>query len=149
MTGFEPATSSSRTKRATKLRHTPMKYSYMRIGIDIDETITTLPEFFSFLTEHLIKEGHEVHIITYRLPELLDYTKEQLLNYNIRYTELHIWPGTGDGHIWKGKVAKKLDLNIMFDNDPNNLAEMPPTTHKIWLCNKDEIDLKELIDSLG
>lgn len=24
VTGFEPATSSSRTKRATKLRHTPM-----------------------------------------------------------------------------------------------------------------------------
>ena len=38
VTGFEPATSSSRTKRATKLRHTPrcekhMLTSFARVGI--------------------------------------------------------------------------------------------------------------------
>ena len=31
--GFEPTTSSSRTKRATGLRHTPMEFSRARISI--------------------------------------------------------------------------------------------------------------------
>ena len=34
VTGFEPATSSSRTTRATKLRHTPEVSSSIRVGVD-------------------------------------------------------------------------------------------------------------------
>lgn len=36
----------------------------MKIGIDLDATITVYPAVFSGLTAALKKAGHEVHIIT-------------------------------------------------------------------------------------
>ena len=38
----------------------------MKIGIDIDGTITAAPPLFSVLTRALRKEGHEVVIVTFR-----------------------------------------------------------------------------------
>ena len=38
----------------------------MRIGIDLDFTITDFPEFFSVVASALLRTGHEVHVITYR-----------------------------------------------------------------------------------
>ena len=38
----------------------------MRIGIDLDETISAMPEWFSLLTKAVVTSGHEIHVITYR-----------------------------------------------------------------------------------
>jgi hypothetical protein len=35
-----------------------------KIGVDIHGVIDSLPELFSFLTESIVKNGGEVHIIT-------------------------------------------------------------------------------------
>jgi hypothetical protein len=48
VTGFEPATSSSRTKRATKLRHTPLQGALERTSVSLADnwggsrTLTTI-----------------------------------------------------------------------------------------------------------
>ena len=41
VTGFEPATSSSRTKRATKLRHTPLDGPLKRTSVSLADNLTT------------------------------------------------------------------------------------------------------------
>ena len=38
----------------------------MKIGVDLDATITAYPEFFSVLTKAMAQAGHEIHIITNR-----------------------------------------------------------------------------------
>lgn len=118
----------------------------MRIGIDIDDTITRIPDFFAFLSRVLLEAKHEVHIITYRSPDSRKRTEKQLLEFGISYTKLHIWPGTMDGHEWKGKIATELMLDIMFENDPRNLVHMPDRIQKFLLCNPQEVDLGRLLD---
>jgi hypothetical protein len=39
VTGFEPATSSSRTKRATKLRHTPLQGALERTSVSLADNL--------------------------------------------------------------------------------------------------------------
>jgi hypothetical protein len=39
VTGFEPATSSSRTKRATKLRHTPLRGALERTSASLADNL--------------------------------------------------------------------------------------------------------------
>ena len=40
VTGFEPATSSSRTKRATKLRHTPLQGALERTSASLADNLS-------------------------------------------------------------------------------------------------------------
>lgn len=55
----------------------------MKIGIDIHGVLDTFPEFFSFLTEKLKKNGYEIHIITgARETEKIH---KELKSYNIIY----------------------------------------------------------------
>ena len=58
----------------------------MIIGLDIDDTITRHPEFFSFLSGALIQAGHQVIIITFR--EDRPATEAYLSQCNIAYSEL-------------------------------------------------------------
>lgn len=54
-----------------------------KLGIDIHGVIDSLPEFFSFLTESIIKNGGEVHVIT---GGSWDKLEETLKTMNINYT---------------------------------------------------------------
>jgi len=38
----------------------------MKIGVDLDATITAYPEFFGVFTKAIAEAGHEIHIITNR-----------------------------------------------------------------------------------
>lgn len=49
-------------KKFSKL--TESKSSRFKVGLDLHGVIDTLPEFFSFLSDSIIKNGGEVHIIT-------------------------------------------------------------------------------------
>ena len=47
--------------------------SKFKIGLDLHGVIDALPEFFAFLTDSVIKNGGEIHIIT----EEFSYSKNQ------------------------------------------------------------------------
>lgn len=58
-------------------------YKY-KVGLDLHGVIDTLPEFFSFLSDSIIKNGGEVHIITGG-----SWTKElqnQIESHGIKWT---------------------------------------------------------------
>ena len=58
----------------------------MVIGLDIDDTITQHPEFFSLISHALIDAGHEVVIITFREDRQIAETDLKL--WNIAYSKL-------------------------------------------------------------
>ena len=64
------------------------------IGIDIDNTITEQPQFFSFLTRTVREQGGKVYIVSSRTDdeEVLEATKEDLEELGIVYDEIYLLP---------------------------------------------------------
>lgn len=89
----------------------------MRIGIDIDATITMYPEFFRALTEAMYST-HEIHVITDRDPAIHDQTVEELQELGIRYHHLVITPD---------KYTYILDqgIDVLFDDTDHYFQELP------------------------
>ena len=56
-----------------------------KVGLDFHGVIDTMPEFFSFLSNSIIKSGGEIHIIT---GGLSDKDFELLATYKIKYTKI-------------------------------------------------------------
>lgn len=67
----------------------------MRIGLDIDGTITANPDYFADLSQRIYAEGGSVVIITSRLD--IGYTRlitsDELNRWSIRYDTLHLFRG--------------------------------------------------------
>lgn len=83
----------------------------IKVGLDMDGTITDHPAFFSALS---YSDKFEIHIITGRsLDEHKDQTIEELKQYDIKYHAIHFVDA-----VWekKGEVCKKLGIQIMFDD---------------------------------
>jgi hypothetical protein len=117
----------------------------MKVGIDLDGTITDAPALFSLLTHALLgMEGNEVHIITYR-DMLREDVEDDLQRYNIRYTRLHLPKPDDDAPEWKSRLATELDLDIMFEDSPEILEAMPSKVKRFWLCDPDIFDLPSAI----
>ncbi|OGS20959.1 MAG: hypothetical protein A2252_04515 [Elusimicrobia bacterium RIFOXYA2_FULL_39_19] len=107
----------------------------MNIGIDIDDTITAMPEFFKVLTEAFARKGHQVHIVTSRTEteESRRITEAELSELGIKYNHLHFIPSQTvaervcphreldwyNKYLWQ-KVAYCLqnDILVYFDDDP-------------------------------
>ncbi len=119
----------------------------MKIGLDLDNTITDAPWLFSILCAGLIAKGHEVHILTYRDGDP-EETAEELRILGITYTELHLPTVTEDMSKWKGRLAKELRLDVMIDDSPENLAEMPENVTRLWMCDPEIYNLKACIAGL-
>ncbi len=87
----------------------------MRIGLDIDGTITRAPEFFAFLSKALMDAGHQVAVVTHRMDRRL--TEEELAEYGVQYHEL-ILPEEFDHEIaeWKIEAFKKLQPDVVFED---------------------------------
>ena len=113
----------------------------MRIGIDLDETISALPQWFSVLTKAVVSSGHEIHVITYREEGAEAAIVAELAQYGIEYTRLHVPGMTVDPATWKSALASELELDLMIEDSPEVLAKMPPRTARLWLCDPEVFDL--------
>lgn len=98
----------------------------MRIGLDMDGTITANPPFFALLSHCIAKGGGKIFVITYRGKALRELTKQQLDGWRILYHGLYLAPGNIEAAPWKAEIAKGLGLDVMFDDDETNLLAMPP-----------------------
>lgn len=100
----------------------------MKVALDIDDTITRCPEFFALLSKALINEGHEVHIITFRMPE--EPIAEELNHLGIKFTALHTKGEFEPNDVvgWKAEVCQRLGIDVFFE-DMLDVAKMvmPPT----------------------
>ena len=109
----------------------------MRLGLDIDGTITADPVLFGERASTVIKNGGEVHVVSSRSPEARVETVTELRELGISYSTLHLLPHVSAAqwlcphgeldwyqrHMWL-KVAYALEyrLECFVDDDPKVLA---------------------------
>ena len=102
----------------------------LRIGLDIDDTITRCPAFFALLSKALIEAGHEVHVISYR--EERRETEDELRAHGIRYTSLTLTEGVDFGKEeffqWKARMCKELEIDILFEDMPEVINQLDGST---------------------
>ena len=116
----------------------------MNIGIDLDHTITDAPWLFRILAKGLLAEGHLVYIITYR--ENREDTIKDLHDLDIPYTELITPLGdTLPPGPWKAKIAEKINLDIMIDDAPEVIRDMPKKVKTLWMFDKSVFDINTCI----
>ena len=120
----------------------------MKIGIDLDETITDVPLFFSLITDCLLKADHEVHILTYRDDTDRESTLKELKKLNIKFTQLHLAPENTTAPAWKASLAKELQLDIVIDDSPEVLAALPVTVKRMWLADPEIFDMQACVRAL-
>jgi len=98
----------------------------MKVGLDIDGTITAMPWLFRVLSRGLRAEGHEVYVITFRSPSFKEETEEMLQAMGVVYDKIFYGQQIVDPE-WKGKIAQEVGLDVMFEDDVSVLAQMPAT----------------------
>jgi len=117
-----------------QIRTDGKKHTVIKIGIDIGGVIDKLCPLFAVLSNLLVDNGHEVHIITGQ--EEKDEIKDKLKEWCIKYT--HFFSVTDyqrsqgvtitydakgtpwmDGEIWdrtKGEYCKREGIDMHFDD---------------------------------
>jgi len=98
----------------------------VKVGIDIDETITEAPWFFKALCGGLKKDGHEVFILTFRHKEMKKETEQMLEDLGIVYDKVFYGEGLIDYDL-KAEIAEKHGINVMIDDNRAVLQAMPLT----------------------
>lgn len=117
----------------------------MKVGIDLDNTITELPWFFKVLMKALQAEGHQVHVITFR--EDRSKAFEDLAEHGILcFNHLHTPDKEDkDPDTWKAKVATEVGLDLLIDDSPENLSAMPKSVATMWFVNREVFNLDDCL----
>ncbi len=120
----------------------------MIVGIDLDYTISDMPEFFSVLAAALVDSGHEVHVITFREIGTEDSVRAELREYGLRYTQVHLPRSPCLAPKWKAQLAVELGLDLMIEDSPEVLSEMPDSVKRLWLCDSSVFNLATCVQAL-
>ena len=100
----------------------------MNIALDLDDTISRCPPFFSILSKAFIASGHKVYVITHR--EDRAFAAEDLAAYGISYDEL-ILPTVEEFQrntsgewrtsigAWKAEMCRRLEVDVCIDDMPD------------------------------
>lgn len=72
--------------------------------------------------QKLVEEGHEVYYITARpdMQKIKEITIEWLKRHNFPYDGTNLYMGS----LNKGKLAKELDIDLFFEDDPHHLDSL-------------------------
>lgn len=108
------------------------------IGLDIDDTITAYPEFFTRLSIYAFSQAQKVIIISSRTdtPEIRSETELELSGYGIQYDALYLFQSMDemseyphdeldwqDQYLWqKVAYAKAAGVSVHYDDDDRVLA---------------------------
>jgi len=114
----------------------------MNVGIDIDFTITELPELFSILSKALRAAGHKVYVVSYRSQDDLEETEVELRGLGMEYDGIYLSDTAERIGEFKSRLAVELDLDMFFDDMPEALVDLPDGVKRIWVCDPSVYDLK-------
>lgn len=110
----------------------------MLICLDIDDTITYAPHFFSRLT-HCFHEA-KIVVVTFRQ----DYERAALLlrELNVRFDQLIVSNDDQHGktsdqslHVWKSDLVNSLQPDLFFEDMPEVVARIDESICVIMPCD--------------
>ena len=110
----------------------------MRVALDIDDTITRCPTFFSLISKALIAAGHDVFVISYR--QNREAAEQELKSeYDIAFNEI-ILPTKEEldkeGFFgWKANACRRLSIDIFFEDMPEVINELDPSVAAFMLVD--------------
>jgi hypothetical protein len=111
----------------------------MKIALDLDETITSYPEFFSKLS-HLWDD--EVYVITFRQSK--ETSVEDCRRLNIKYTDIIIADTTQRcGNDWKVKAIEQMGIKVFFDDMPEVLIHAKKNVAAFLVRGKENFDFED------
>lgn len=90
----------------------------MKIGIDLDGTITAYPKIFELFTESWKSFGHEIHIVTDRKEGTEDQVQKLLEECRISYGHIKI---TGN----KAAYIMQEGIEVLFEDTDEYFLGMP------------------------
>jgi len=106
----------------------------IKLGLDIDDTITACQGLFSLMTDAVKQKGGQVHIVSSRTddPKVRQITQDELFSLNICYDELYLLPNSAQAtktcphneldwyekFLWqKIDYCKQKGVTIFFDDE--------------------------------
>lgn len=106
-----------------------MKHDQIRIGLDLDDTITAAPSLFRLLSAALLASGHEAHIVTYRPDSTEKEIAADLREHGLVWTAIH-HPSdfTFAASDWKRDIALAIGLDLLIDVNRDVVAAVADVT---------------------
>ena len=99
----------------------------MIVVIDVDETVTAAPVFFSWLSRALRRDGHRVIILTVRRDR--EDTARLLVRLGVAWDELVTPPPEADRALeWKISRARELAPDVLIDDCVDLVNALDVTT---------------------
>jgi hypothetical protein len=92
--------------------------SNLKIGVDLDGTISEYPEFFKVLTKAMADAGCRVYVITNRLPGSETQVAQELAGDEITY---HVIKITGR----KANYILNEGIGVLFDDQDEYFVDLP------------------------
>jgi len=108
---------------------------HLKIGIDIDGTITSAPDFFRQLTEQM-SEIADIHIITFRPKKYKFETIQQLSELGIKYDHLVFTDNKAD-YIMQNYIT------IFFEDMDEFIVDLPSSVTVFKIREKGNFDFEE------
>jgi hypothetical protein len=108
----------------------------MKIGIDLDGTISDAPAFFAMFSKICSDAGHEIHIITDRVPGTEDAVARECQMYGITFHHIKI---TSD----KASYIVRQKITVYFDDIDRYFLELPIEVTVFKIRNIYNFDVRE------
>lgn len=90
----------------------------MKIGVDLDATISAYPDFFKLFTKAMSEIGCKIYIVTDREPGTEPQIARELENYGITYDHIKITRNKSDYII-------KENISVLFDDADEYFLSLP------------------------
>jgi hypothetical protein len=90
----------------------------LKIGVDLDGTISEYPQFFKLFTKAMAEAGCKIYVITDRLPGTQRLVAAELAEYGITYDVLKVTSN-------KAGYILKEGIDVLFDDMDRYFWELP------------------------
>lgn len=107
----------------------PAEISAMKIAIDLDATITMYPRVFAAFSRAFKASGHEVHVVTDRVPGTEKDVIKILEELGIAYDYIHIGKDKASYILGQGIEVLFDDMEKYFVNLPEQVAVFKTRGH--------------------
>lgn len=110
----------------------------LKIGVDLDGTISEYPGFFKLFTMAMAQAGCMIYIITDRTPGTEASVADELESYDITYDFLKI---TGD----KARYILDEGVSVLFDDVDDYFLQLPEEVAVFKVRQKYNFDFRRKI----